>query len=404
MSRPLVVLVCGALALSIALGIRQDFGLLLAPIVRDLGWSLAALSLGIAIQQIVWGAMQPFVGAIADTKGPRVVVAGGAVLYAAGLVLMALGGSPLTFQVGAGLFVGAALGAVGFSVVLGAVARAVPEDKRSLYLGIASAGGSFGMFAFVPVGQTLIAGLGWQGAALALAALALLIVPLAFALGGPPAKPAGGPAGPGLAQALEAASRHDGFILLTLGYFVCGFHVAFIGTHLPGYVVACGLTPEVGAWSLALIGLFNVFGSLLAGQLGGRHRPKYLLSGIYALRGVVLLAFLLAPKTPAVMLLFAAAMGLLWLSTVPLTSTVVAGIFGPKYVSTLFGIVFLSHQVGASLGALAGGLSVQWFGDYDAVWWASIALAAAAALIHLPIRDARLPAFADAPAVRPGRA
>ena len=396
MSRPLVVLVCGALALSIALGIRQDFGLLLAPMSRDLGWSLAALSLGIAVQQIVWGVLQPIVGALADTKGPRLVVAGGAAVYALGLLLMALGGTPLLFQVGAGLFVGAALGAVGFSVVLGAVARAVPPEKRSLYLGLASAGGSLGMFVFVPIGQALIQGVGWQGAVLALAALALLIVPLALALGGAPVRPAGGTPGPNLRQALAAAGRHDGFILLTAGYFVCGFHVAFIGTHLPGYVAACGLAPDVGAWSLALIGLFNVFGSLLAGQLGGRHRPKYLLSGIYALRGAVLLAFLLAPKTPTVMLLFAAAMGLLWLSTVPLTTTVVTGIFGPQFVSTLFGIVFLSHQVGAFLGALSGGLSVAWLGGYDAVWWASIALAAGAALIHLPIRDARLPAFAAA--------
>lgn len=389
-TRPLLVLTCGSLALALALGIRQDFGLLLAPMAADTGWSLAGLAFGLAVQQLVWGVAQPLVGALADVKGPRIVVAGGGAAFVAGLLLMGFGGSLPLFQLGAGLFIGTALAAVGFSVVLGTVARAAPEARRSLYLGLASAGGSFGMFAFVPLGQGLIGGLGWQGALLALALTALAIPVLALALGGPPPAHRALPGG-GLGQALRAASRHDGFWLLTAGFFVCGFHVAFISVHLPGYVAACGLAPEIGAWSLALVGLFNVAGSLVAGQLGGRHRPKFLLSGIYFARGLVLLAFLLSAKTPAVTLAFAAAMGFLWLSTVPLTTGVVAGIFGPTYVSTLFGLVFLGHQIGAFLGAWAGGLSVQWLGSYDAVWWASVALAFFAALVHLPIRDARLP-------------
>jgi predicted MFS family arabinose efflux permease len=401
----LVVLVCGAVALAVALGTRQTFGLFLVPISHDLGWSLSALATGFALQQIFWGIGQPLAGALADTHGPRPVIAAGGMALAAGLLVMAYGGSVLAFQIGAGVLVGFALGAVGFSVVLGAVARATPPDKRSSRLGIASAGGSFGMFAMVPIGQSLIDGLGWQGALTALALVALSLLALALPLGGAGAKgtqaaapvPAGPVSeGPGLRETVAAALRHDGFWLLTAGFFVCGFHVAFIAVHLPGFVASCGLSAEVGTWALALVGLFNVGGSLLAGHLGGRYRPKGLLAGIYALRALVILALLLSPKTPLVLLVFAAAMGVLWLSTVPLTTGIVAGIFGPRYVSTLFGLVFLSHQVGAFLGALSGGLSVRWTGGYDAVWWISLALALMAAIVHLPIRDARLPAYAAA--------
>jgi predicted MFS family arabinose efflux permease len=401
-SRALIVLICGSLALALAMGIRQDFGLLLQPIVRDTGWTLGALSFGLAVQQIVMGLMPPMIGALADTRGPRFVIGMGGLIYVAGLVLMALGGTLWSFQLGIGVLVGMALGAVGFSVVFGAIARNTPPEKRSLYFGIASAGGSFGMFAFVPIGQMLVASLGWQQALLVQAGLALLIVPLGYALGGAPSpgsaatSAAAQAPGPTLRQTLSLASRHDGYGLLTIGFFVCGFHVAFISTHLPGYVASCGMAPEVGAWALALVGLFNIIGSLVAGQLGGRHRPKYLLSGLYGLRAVVLLAFILAPKSPEATLAFASAMGLLWLSTVPLTSGIVIGIFGPAYVSTLFGLVFLSHQVGAFLGAWLGGVSVDLLGSYDAVWWASVGLAVLATLVHLPIRDARLPQFQGA--------
>lgn len=392
----LTVLLCGSFALAVAMGIRQVFGLVLLPVSQEQGWAVTSVSFAFALQQIVWGVVPPLFGALADTKGPRLVVAGGGLAYAAGLALMAMGGSVFAFQVGAGLLVGTALGALGFSIVLGAVARVTPPEKRSLYFGIASAGGSFGMFAFVPVGQELIAQLGWQHALLALGLLALLVVPMAWPLGGPPQKPAAATPGPTLREALALAGRHEGYWLLILGFFVCGFHVAFISTHLPGYVASCGMAPEVAAWSLALVGLFNIVGSLAAGQLGGRYRPKYLLAGIYGMRAVVITAFILLPKTPGVTLAFAAAMGLLWLSTVPLTTGVVAGIFGPAFVSTLFGLVFLSHQVGAFLGAFLGGISVQVLGSYDAVWYASLALAVMAAVVHLPIRDKRLAAFANA--------
>ncbi|WP_119677809.1 MFS transporter [Indioceanicola profundi] len=397
LSRSLLVLVCGSIALALALGIRQSFGLFLVPVSHDAGWTVPALTVGFAVQQLVWGAVQPVIGAVADTRGPRAVVAGGGLAYAAGLLLMAYGGSVAAFQIGAGLLVGIALGAVGFSVVLGAVARATPEDRRSARLGIASAGGSFGMFAMVPIGQILIDTVGWQEALTVLALFALAIAVLAMPLGGASrTASAAGPTGPGLKDALGAAMRHEGFWLLTAGFFVCGFHLAFISVHLPGYVASCGLPPEVGTWALALVGLSNVVGSLVAGQLGGKHRPKYLLAGIYGLRGVVILGFMLLPKTPAVVVGFAFLMGFLWLSTVPLTTGIVAGIFGPRFVSTLFGLVFFGHQVGAFLGALSGGLSLAWFGDYDAVWWVSLGLAVASALLHLPIRDARLPRFAPA--------
>ena len=396
MARSTLVLVCGALALFMALGVRQDFGLLLAPISRDTGWAVGGLALGFAIQQIVWGLVQPLAGAVADTRGARVVVIAGGLIYAAGLCVMALGGGVLAFQLGAGVLVGAGLACVSFSVVLGAIGRAAPPEKRSVYAGIATAGGSFGMFAFVPVGRDLIAGLGWQGALLGLAAIALLILPLALALGGRPQAPAAVQPGPSLGDALRLASGHGGFRLLTLGFFVCGFHVAFISVHLPAYVASCGLPDSVGAYGLALIGLFNVAGSLAAGQLGSRHRQKYLLAGLYAGRGVAIAALLLLPKTAPVVLAFTAVMGALWLSTVPLTSGVVAGIFGPRYMSTLFGIVFFSHQVGAFLGAWLGGVSYDMTGSYDMIWWASLALSVLAAVLHLPIRDRRLEAFAAA--------
>ncbi|HYC04182.1 MAG TPA: MFS transporter [Azospirillaceae bacterium] len=397
MSRSTLVLVCGSLALFLTMGIRQDFGLLLAPITRDTGWAVGGLALGFALQQIVWGLVQPVAGAIADTKGPRLVVAGGGLLYAAGLVTMAAGGSVPAFQVGAGLLVGAALASVSFSVVLGAITRAAPPEKRISYAGMATAGASFGMFAFVPVGRELIGSFGWQGALFGLASISLLILPLSLALGGRPAAPATSAVpGPSLREALGMAMGHPGFRLLTLGFFVCGFHLAFVSVHLPAYVASCGLPDSVGAYGLALIGLGNVVGSLAAGKLGSRHRPKYLLAGIYAARGIAIAALLLAPKTAPVVLTFTAVMGLLWLSTVPLTSGIVTGIFGPRYASTLFGIVFLSHQVGGFLGAWLGGVSYDLSGSYDAIWYASLALAAFATIVHLPIRDRRLEAFAAA--------
>jgi predicted MFS family arabinose efflux permease len=397
----LILLISGCLVLAIAMGIRQIFGLLLVPVVQATGWPVAALSLGFAIQQIVWGAAQPAIGALADTKGARGVLIAGATLYAGGLALMAYGGSSLAFQIGSGGLMGLALGCLSYTIINGPVARAAPLERRSFYLGITGAGGSFGMFAFVPIGQSFLGALGWQSGLLAVALLALLIIPLAFAFPKPDRANApqaaqrrhGEEQGLTLAHSLRLAMRHDGFWLLTLGFFVCGFHVAFISVHLPGYITACGMPAHVGAWALALIGLFNIAGSLLAGRLGDRYRPKHLLSLIYATRGLAIALFMLAPKTPLVTLLFASSIGVLWLSTVPLTTGVVTSIFGPRYVSTLSGIVFFSHQVGGFLGAWSGGAALQQLGSYDAVWYISIILAALAALMHWPIRDARLPVF-----------
>lgn len=401
LNRSVPVLAGASAIVAIAMGIRQDFGLLLGPITVDRGWTVGTVSLGFAIQQLAWGLAVPALGMLADLRGTRDVGILGGLLYAAGLAWMALAPTPLQFHLAAGILIGIALGAVGFSVMMGAVAQTAPDARRGLYLGLAGAGGSFGMFIFVPFGQWLIAALGASAALLGLALLALLMVPLALLLPGPPAGPrgratAGRVAGPSLGLTVRAAFRHDGFFLLMAGFFVCGFHVAFLGVHLPAYLATCGLPASVGAASLALIGFFNIFGSLAAGHLGGRHRPRTVLVGVYALRGLVIIAFLLLPKSATSALIFAAAMGALWLSTVPLTSGIVAGIFGPRYVATLFGFVMLSHQVGAFIGAWAGGAAFDATGSYDLVWWVSVALAAFAALIHLVIRDQRHPAYATA--------
>lgn len=401
LNRPVLVLAGASLIVAIAMGIRQDFGLLLGPITVDRGWTVGTVSLGFAIQQLAWGLAGPALGVVADTRGARDVGILGGVLYATGLLWMALAPTPLQFHLAAGVLVGAALGATGFSIMMGAVARAAPEAKRGFYLGLAGAGGSFGMFIFVPLGQWLIGTLGAATALLGLALLALLMVPLSFLLpgssdGGAAAGSRQPAAGPGLAQTMRLAFRHDGFFLLMAGFFVCGFHVAFLGVHLPAYLASCGLPASIGAASLALIGFFNIFGSLAAGHLGGRHRPRNVLVAVYALRGLVIVGFILLPKSAASALIFAALMGGLWLSTVPLTSGVVAGIFGPRYVATLFGFVMLSHQLGAFLGAWAGGAAFDATGSYDPVWWISVALAGFAALVHLVIRDARHPAYATA--------
>jgi MFS family permease len=385
---PVVILICGGIVLSLNLGIRQSFGLFIEPMNADLGWGVASFSFAIAMQNLIWGVTQPLFGALADRYGTARTVMLGGLLYVAGLVVMALPASELMFHAGAGLVIGFGLSGTAFAVVLGAIGRAYPPEKRSMALGIGSAMGSFGQFAIAPTGQALIGAAGWSNALLIYAAACLVIIPCALALAGRPVHDAT----PGVAQqslraALGEAGRHRGYWLLTIGFFVCGFHVAFIATHLPGYIESVGLDPAIGGWALALVGLFNILGTLTAGALGGRYRKKYLLSLLYGTRAVVILAFLLVPPSGASVLVFAAAMGFLWLSTVPLTTGLVAQLFGPRYMATLFGIVFLSHQIGAFVGAWAGGVLFEETGSYDVVWWLSVALGVAAALIHLPMGD-----------------
>ncbi|MGF1623416.1 MAG: MFS transporter [Alphaproteobacteria bacterium] len=383
---PVVILLCGGIVLSLNLGIRQSFGLFIEPMNADLGWGVASFSFAIAMQNLIWGVTQPVFGAMADRFGTARTVALGGVLYIIGLLMMALPASPLMYQAGAGFVIGFGLSGTAFAVVLGAIGRAYPPEQRSMALGVGSAMGSFGQFAIAPTGQALIDVAGWSNTLLIYAAACLLIIPCALALAGKPQHDPGA-VQQSLGAALREAGRHSGYWLLTAGFFVCGFHVAFIATHLPGYVQDVGIDPAIGAWALALVGLFNIFGTLTAGALGGRYRKKYLLSLLYGTRAVVILGFILIPPTAVTVLVFAALIGFLWLSTVPLTTGLVAQLFGPRYMSTLFGIVFLSHQVGAFAGAWLGGVLFEQTGSYDIVWWISVALGVLAALIHLPMGD-----------------
>ena len=390
-----VILIAGSTILSASLGIRQSFGLFLAPVSADGGITIGMLAFAIAVQNLVWGLAQPFAGAVADTRGAGRVAAAGGVLYAAGVVLFWADPSPLTALLGLGLMVGVGLGCTGFSVVMGAVGRAVPPAERSRMLGIASAGGSLGQILVVLMAQRLIDGAGAGVALLAVASVALLAPLAAVGVAGAPVTD-GGPQVP-LGRTVRAALGHRGFQLLTLGFFVCGLQLAFMGTHLPGFLATCHLPASLAAGALALIGAFNILGSWGCGQLGQRHRPKSVLAAVYLLRAVAILAFLALPKTPASVLAFSAAMGLLWLGTVPLTGAVIGQIFGPQAMGTLFGICFLSHQVGSFLGAWLGGVVFEATGSYDAMWLVTAAAGVAAALVHLPIDDRRrLPAAAPA--------
>ncbi len=383
---PVLVLVCGAIILTLGLGIRASFGLFLQPMSTDLGWGRSHFSFAMALSNLIWGLAQPFFGAWADKKGAGRVVAVSGLLYAGGLALMPFSTTPLMLDASAGLMVGLGLSGVSFGVILGVVGRAFPPERRSLALGIASSGGSFGQFLMLPFGQLLISTLGWQTALLVLAGIILATVPLATAMM-EGRRPAATGAQQSLGEALREAGAHSGFWYLTAGFFVCGFQVAFISVHLPAYLLDVKMTPAVGATALALIGLFNIAGSFVAGYLGGRFSKKYLLSGIYVLRAVIIALFLVLPVSPLTVYLFAAGIGFLWLGTVPLTNGLVAQIFGVRFVSMLFGIVFLSHQIGSFTGVWLGGYLFDATGSYDLVWIGSIALGVIAAILNLPIDE-----------------
>ena len=388
-SRPLSmmqVLVCGAAIVTMSMGIRHGFGLWLAPITTDRGWSRETFSFALAVQNLAWGLAGPVVGAVADRWGAYRVIVGGSLLYAAGLVAMGMATTGYGFLGGAGLLIGVAQAGTTYAVVYGVIGRNVAPERRSWAMGVAAAAGSFGQFLMVPVEGALISSIGWQGALFALGAGALLIVPLAFGLREPRAA-ASAASQQSVGAAVREALGHRSFQLLTAGYFVCGFQVVFIGVHMPSYLKDHGLRPDVATTALALIGLFNIFGTYIAGSLGGRLPKTHLLSGIYALRSVVILAFILSPLSPWSVYLFAAAIGFLWLSTVPLTNGVVASIFGVRYLSMLGGFVFLSHQIGSFLGVWLGGKLYDMTGSYDVVWWIAIALGLVAAVVNLPIRE-----------------
>ncbi|MFS2123022.1 MFS transporter [Pseudomonas sp. Pseusp97] len=379
------ILVSGALILALSLGIRHGFGLFLAPMSAEFGWGRETFAFAIALQNLIWGIAQPFTGAIADRFGAMRTVLVGGILYAVGLVLMGYSDSAFSLSMSAGLLIGVGLSGTSFSVILGAVGRAVPLERRSMAMGISAAAGSFGQFAMLPGTLGLIGWLGWSAALLALGLLVAFIVPLAALMRDKPLPMQGHEQT--LGEALREAAGHSGFWLLSLGFFVCGFQVVFIGVHLPAYLVDRHLPATVGTTVLALVGLFNVFGTYIAGWLGGRMSKPKLLTGLYLLRGVVIITFLWAPLTVWTAYLFGIAMGLLWLSTVPLTNGTVATLFGVRNLSMLGGITFLFHQIGAFLGGWLGGYVYDHTGNYDLVWQISILLSLLAGLLNWPVRE-----------------
>jgi MFS family permease len=391
---PAVILVCGGLILMLALGTRQSFGLFLRPMSMDLGWGREAFSFAIALQNLVWGCAMPFAGAIADRYGGGRVIATGGIAYGAGLAAMAYSTTPLGFNLAAGLLVGLGLSCSGFGVVMAVVARAFPPEKRSVAVGIVGAAGSFGQFAMLPGSHALIGGFGWLNALLVFAVLAFIMVPLGAALAG--RNTAADESTQSIGAALAEAGGHRGFWLLTGSFFVCGFQTIFVMTHLPAYLVDRGLSPGQGMTALAVIGLFNIVGSFGCGALGGRYSKRLILAWIYVIRALAIAAFLAAPLTPSGTYLFAAVLGLTWLGTVPLTNSLVGQIFGVKYLSTLFSISFLGHQLGAFLGAWAGGAVFDASGSYQAVWLAAIALSLVAAALCVPIDERAMPRLREA--------
>ncbi|HKA44542.1 MAG TPA: MFS transporter [Burkholderiales bacterium] len=384
---PVIVLACGGLLLSLGMGIRHGFGLFLQPMTMDLGWGRETFAFALALQNLIWGVTQPLTGMIADRYGAGRVLVGGTALYVAGLVLMAFSQTGLGFSMSAGLLIGLGLSGTTFSVVLGVVGRAFPPEKRSMALGIAAAAGSFGQFAMLPVEQSLIGAFGWFDALLIIAAVATLMVPLSAGLVERHAEAAASTVRQSAAEATREAFHHRGFVLLTLGFFVCGFQVMFIGVHFPAYLLDRGLSPQTGMISLALIGFFNIIGTYIAGFLGGRLSKKYLLSALYLARSAAIALFLLLPITPFSVYLFAAAIGVLWLATVPLTNALIAQIFGVQYLSMLGGFVFFSHQIGSFLGVWLGGFMFDRTGSYQLVWVIAIALGIVAAILNLPIDE-----------------
>jgi MFS family permease len=390
-----LVLLAAAGTFALTMGTRQTMGLFLGNLNTATGLGIASISLAFAFGQLWWGLTQPFAGALADRHGPTPVLLAGVTLVAIGTVITPYMGTTLGLVFAIGVLSAGGAGMAGPSVLMAATTRVVPADRRGLATGVVNAGGSFGQFVMAPLAGVLIGSLGWASAMQVLGLVVLLALPAAFVLRGGVAAPtaAGTPAVVTLParEALKRAWALPSFRLLSAGFFVCGFHVAFLATHLPGVVASCGLSTEVAAWALAVLGLFNILGSLAMGWAVGRWRMKTLLSLVYAVRGVAVLLFLAAPKTPTVMLLFAAVMGVTFLSTVPPTAGLVAKFFGPGNMAMLFGVVMLSHQVGGFLGAWLGGVVYARTGSYDWIWYADVLLAFAAALNHLPIDERPLP-------------
>jgi MFS family permease len=392
-SKPLIYMLIGsAIILALSLGIRHGFGLYLVPMSDEFGWGHNVFSLAIAMQNLIWGAVQPITGAFADKYGSKIVVAVGGLLYALGLLMMAFSSTGLMLNLSAGLILGLALSATSFPVLLSAVGRAAHPEKRSLAMGIASAAGSFGQFIMLPSTLLLLQNIGWSAALMVSAILAALIIPLAWMLkapmySAPSAQSLENKPNLGFKDILIIAKNHKPFWFLALGFLVCGFQVVFIGIHLPGYLIDHGFSAATGTIFLALVGLFNIFGTYGAGWLGGKFSKPHLLMWLYGLRGIAIIAFLMLPLSAWTIYAFGAIMGLLWLSTVPLTNGIVANMFGVKYLSMLSGIVFFTHQVGSFFGGWLGGLNHDMTGNYNMVWALSLVLSILGVLVHFFVTE-----------------
>jgi len=388
---PLVIILCGCLISLLGFGPRSAFGFFLTPMSQANGWGRDVFALAFALQNLLWGIGQPFAGAVADRFGMVRVLGVGAIMYSAGLALMAYTTSPLTLQVTAGVLVGFGLSGCSFNLVIAAFGKLLPERYRAIAIGAGTAAGSFGQFLFAPFGVALIGSVGWQHALLVFASMLLLIVPLALALATQPntsgKSGSNAPQAQSLTSALAEAFGHRSYVLLVFGFFTCGFQLAFITLHLPSYLIDRGLSAQVGGWALATIGLFNIIGSISVGWLSTIYPRRYLLATNYFLRAVFISAFVLLPASPVTTLLFAAGMGLMWLSTVPPTSGLVSLMFGTRWLATLYGFAFFSHQVGGFLGAWMGGLLYERTGSYDIVWWLAVAFGILSAVINLPIEE-----------------
>jgi MFS family permease len=384
---PLIVVLCGCVIAILTFGPRSGFGFFLQPMSQANSWGRDVFALAFAIQNLLWGLGQPFAGAIADRFGTVRVIGAGALLYAAGLALMAYSTTPLALSLTAGVLIGFGLSGCSFNLIVAAFGKLVPESWRSAAFGAGTAAGSLGQFLFAPLGVALIENFGWQEALTTYAVLMLLVLPLSLAIATPRATAAspGAAAPQSLTHALAEAFGHRSYVLLVLGFFTCGFQLAFITAHLPSYLVDRGLPVEIGGWVIALVGLFNILGSLGSGWLAGRMPQRYILSAIYFARALSIALFITLPMSPASALAFGMVTGITWLSTVPPTSGLVALMFGTRWLATLFGFAFFSHQVGGFLGVWLGGLAFERTGSYDAVWWLSILFGVLSALINLPI-------------------
>jgi len=387
---PLVIVICGCAIALLSFGPRSSFGFFVQPMSREFAWGRDVFGLALAFQNLLWGLGQPIAGAIADRFGSLRVILVGALLYAAGLVLMRYASSPLSLDIGAGVLIGFGLSGCSFNLVLSAFSKLLPPERRGVALGAGTAAGSFGQFLFAPFGVAMIDNFGWQTALLVFAALMLLIVPMSLALSTSPVAPANVPASDqqSFKTALAEAFGHRSYVLLVLGFFTCGFQLAFITVHLPAYLVDQGIPAQAGGWVIAAIGLFNIVGSLSVGWLQNIFPKRYILSAIYFIRAASIIAFISFPISITTAVLFGAISGLTWLSTVPPTSALVALMFGTRWFATLYGFAFVSHQVGGFLGVWLGGIVFEKFGSYTPIWWLSVAFGVLSALINLPIVEA----------------